>query len=191
MISPQSLIGFGISLVVLAVWWYMKRGHKSLPQSFVTPLYLFTRRNQVYRIEAENRGGLMLAVGQPGYVERQSASLTRRWGRVWKSSVTPAATDANRSRERIYVVRENDPTPLTISLGVEGEYQGDQIGNQEFKDLSNLNQREAAANARIEGSTRDAAANKLLIAVIIAVSGAVVMWGVVGAVMLIYGEISI
>ena len=170
------------------LWFYFTFMRSSVPKRFMTPLYLFTRRFQVYRIEAENRGGLMLPDSGPGYVEQQGAAITRRWGRVWKLWSGPAAIEASRSRETIYIVRENDPTPLTISLGVKGQYQGAQVDNSTFKDLSNLNQREAAANASIEGSTRDANAAKWMIAVLIAVVGAVVAWIGVFAITFIYGE---
>ena len=123
-------------------------------------------------------------LGSPGYVERQSAAITRRWGRVWKRS----NEDTNRRRERIYIVRENDPTPLTISLGKTEKYQGEQIDNDEFKSLSNLNQREAAANARMEGSSSDQIANKLMIATVIAVCGAVLAWGGFYALIMMHGD---
>ncbi len=161
-----------------------------VPAKFRTTLYLFTKRNQVYRIEAENHEGLMLPdeIGSPGYIERQGAAITRRSGRIWKTGKSPAAIDANRSRERIYIVRENDPTPLTIALGAENNYQGEQIKILEFKALSNLIQREAAANARIEGSANDNVANKLMIATIIAVCGAIFAWVGFYALLVIYGD---
>lgn len=127
-------------------------------------------------------------IGSPGYVERQGAAITRRSGRLWKAGKSESSRDAHRSRERIYIVRENDPTPLTISLTAKNNYQGEQIKNLEFKALSNLIQREAAANARIEGSTSDNAANKLMIATIIAVCGAVLAWGGFYALLVIYGD---
>lgn len=186
----QTLIIFAITTVIAGFWWYWTQIKSSVPKRFLTTLYLFTRRNQVYRIEAENRGGLMFPdkIGSPSYVERQTAALTRRWGRVMNRSKTPAGTDNKRHRERIYIVRENDPTPLTVSLGIAGQYQGEQIKNSEFKDLSNLNQREAAASARIEGSSKDSVANKLMIAVVIAISGAVLAWGAVGVLIIIHGS---
>ncbi len=127
-------------------------------------------------------------IGSPGYVERQSAAITRRSGRIWKAGKSEAARDASRSREKIYDVRENDPNPLTISLTAAEKYQGHQIENLEFKALSNLIQREAAANARIEGSTSDNVASKMMIATIIAVCGAVLAWGGFYALLVLYGE---
>ncbi len=189
MIGTDTLIIFGITGTISIVFYWWTQIYKPRSGENRTPLYLFTKRNQVYRIEAENSGGILFPdkIGSPGYVERQTASITRRSGRLWKFSNSTAQNDANRSRERIYVTRENDPTPLTISLGAECFYQGPQIDNAEFKALSNLNQREAAANARMEGSFEDSIANKLLIATIIAVAGAVLAWGGVYALVVKYG----
>lgn len=190
MISPQTLIIFAVTSAVSIVWYYWTQVRSKAPAESRTTLFLFTKRNQVYRVEAENSSGIMFPdkFGSPGYVEQQAASMTRRSGRLWGRSNTKSGIDAKRPRERIYVGRENDPTPLTISLGVADNYQGPQIDNTDFKALSNLNQREAAANARIEGSFEDSIANKLLIATIISISGAVLAWGGVYALIVINGE---
>lgn len=190
MISSQTIVIFVITSIVSVIWYYFTQVRSKVPSESRTTIYLFTKRNQVYRIEAENSSGIMFPdkKGSPGYVEQQAASITRRSGRLWGSGSTKSAIDAKRPRERIYVARENDPTPLTISLGAVGKYQGDQIDNKEFKALSNLNQREAAANARIEGSFEESIANKLLIATIISISGAVLAWGGVYALIVMNGE---
>ena len=66
-------------------WIYLSYIKSDVPKKFRTPLYLFTKRGQVYRIDAENSNGLMLPDKGPGYVEIQPAVLARRWGRVWNS----------------------------------------------------------------------------------------------------------
>ncbi len=189
MIGTDTLIIFAITGTISIIWYWWTQIHKGGSSQDKIPIYVFTKRHEADRIEAENSGGILFPDknGSPSYVERQSSSITRRWGRLWKLSKTDAQNDANRSRERIYVGRTNDPTFLSIALGVEGNYQDEQINNAEFKALSNLNQREAAANARIEGSFEDSIANKLLIATIIAVAGAVLAWGGVYALVVKYG----
>jgi len=169
-------------------WLFLTYVKKDVPKTFKTALYLFTKRNQVYRIDAENSNALMLPEKGPGYVEIQPAVLSRRWGRVWKRSGSPEATEAARKRETIYVVRENDPTPLTLRYGADKGYQGKQVDNATFSDLSNLNQREAQANATLAGSARDTAASRLMIAVIVAVVGAMAAWGGVFILAYLYGE---
>ena len=169
-------------------WLYLSYIKSDVPKKFRTALYLFTKRGQVYRIDAEHSNGLLLPDKGPGYVEIQPAVLARRWGRVWKRADTPEATEAARKRETIYVVRENDPTPLTLRYGRDKGYQGKQVDNATFSDLSNLNQREAQANATLDGNSRDTAAARLMIAVIVAVIGAMAAWGGVFILAYLYGE---
>ena len=124
----------------------------------------------------------------PAYVEMQSAAIVTRSGRVWKSFTNDEAIESARKRDVIYVVRENDALPLTIGLGAEKGYQGDQISHDFFDDLSTLNQREASATATAEGSTNDNLQNKLMIALIIAIAGAVGSWSLVFGLSVIYGN---
>lgn len=175
----------GICVVIYLYVTYMTGG---VPKQFRTPLHLFTKRKQVFRIEAETRGGLMFPDKRPGYVEIEAAVITKRSGRVWKSWGGQEAIEAGRKREVIYVVRENDPTPLTIGLGAAGGYQGQQIDNETFEDLSNLNQRAAASDAQIDGASKDLVASRMTIALIIGVTGAVLAWGGVFALTVIHGD---
>jgi len=167
------------AFVVMGVilWLYLTYIKNDSQPQFRTALYLFTQRNQVYRINAENRNHLMLPETGPGYVEQTGTSLVRRFGRVWSVGESESAIEALRNREVVYVVRENDPTPLNITYGAENGYQGKQIDNVRFKELSNLNQRQAAAQAKIDGAGRDAVVSRLMIGVIISVVIAGLAWG--------------
>lgn len=170
--------GYLGGFVVLGViWWiYLTYVKDPGPKQFRTPLYLFTKRRQVYRINAENRGGLMLPEKGGGFVEQEGTALIRRWGRVWKSWPSDTATEAARAREVIYIVRENDPTPMNMSYGVEHGYQGKQIEEARYKELSNLNQRQAAAQAKIEGAARDVVVGRFMIGVIVSIVIAGAAW---------------
>jgi len=160
----------------LVFWIYLTYFREQGLEQFRTALYLFTKRNQVHRIVVENHNGLMLPESGPGYVERQQAAIVRRWGRVWVRSTDPRLLESARSRETVYVVRENDPTPLTIGYGAKSGYQGKQVESDEFDALSNLAQRDAAAQAKQAGNQRDLWQSRLTIAVIIAVVGAILSW---------------
>lgn len=173
--SYAYLGGFVVMGVVF--WLYLTYVKDPGTKQFRTPLYLFTKRRQVYRINAENRGGLMLPDVGGGFVEQEGTALIRRWGRVWKLWQSESAIEAARSREVIYVVRENDPTPMNIGYGVEHGYQGKQIEEARYKELSNLNQRQAAAQAKMEGAGRDVVVGRLMIGVIVSIVTAGVAWG--------------
>jgi len=183
--------GYLGGFVVLGVifWLYLTYVKDPGTKQFRTPLYLFTKRRQVYRINAENRGGLMLPDKGGGFVEQEGTALIRRWGRVWKIWPSETATESARSREVIYVVRENDPTPMNMSYGVEHGYQGKQIEEARYKELSNLNQRQAASQAKMEGAGRDVVVGRLMIGVIISIVIAGAAWATFFILTVIQGPI--
>lgn len=188
MLSSQPfLITFGISIVV-SIWIYTTYFRNKVPKSFATTLHLFTRQRKVYPVHVENRNGLMFPEVGPGFVEVNGTSILKRYGRVWKTCATDKEAEAGRSRSVIYVTRENDPTPFSVALGRVAGYQGEQVDHATFADLSNLNQREAAATATSEGSTKEAFVNKLMIALIIAVSAAVASWALYFVLTVIKGD---
>jgi len=188
--SSITLIGLAISLPVCIYLYmtYFRDGGAKVPKQFTTTLRLFTRRHKVHELQVANRNGIMFPDHGPAYVEIQSAAIVTRSGRVWKSFKSPEAIEAARKRDVIYIVRENDPQPLTISLGSDKGYLGPAITHDAFADLSTLNQREASATATAEGSTQDQLQNKLMIALIIATAGAVGSWALFFALSVIYGE---
>ena len=167
----------GFVVMGIIFWLYLTYIKSPANKQFRTPLYLFTKRRQVYRIDAENRGGLMLPDKGGGFVEVEGTALVRRWGRVWKLWASDSAIESARNREVIYVVRENDPTPMNMAYGVEHGYQGKQIEEARYKELSNLNQRQAASQAKMEGASRDAVVSRLMIGVVISIVIAGLAWG--------------
>lgn len=176
MLSSQPfLITFGVSCVV-ALWVWYTYFRNVVPKGFGITLHLFTRQRQVHPIYVENRNGLMFPETGPGFVQTKGTAILKRSGRLWKSSPDERVQEANRKRSVVYITRENDPNPLTISLGRSKGYQGDHVDHATFGDFANLNQREAAATATSEGTTKEAFVNKLMIALIIAVSGAIGSW---------------
>ncbi len=188
--SSITLIGLAISapICIYIYMTYFREGGAKVPKQFTTTLRLFTRRHKVHELKVVNSNGIMFPDNGPAYVEIQSAAIVTRSGRVWKSFKSQEAIEAARKRNVIYIVRENDPQPLNISLGSEKGYLGDPITHDAFDDLSTLNQREASATATAEGSTQDQLQNKLMIALIIATAGAVGSWALVFALSVIYGQ---
>tara|TARA_R110000851_G_scaffold202997_4_gene354818 strand:- start:42 stop:665 length:624 start_codon:yes stop_codon:yes gene_type:complete len=185
--SYAYLGGFVVMGVIF--WLYLTYVKDPGTKQFRTPLYLFTKRRQVYRINAENRGGLMLPDKGGGFVETEGTALIRRWGRVWKIWTDLSGVESARAREVIYVVRENDPTPMNMSYGVENGYQGKQIEEARYKELSNLNQRQAAAQAKMEGAGRDAVVGRLMIGVIVSIVIAGAAWATFFVLTIIQGPI--
>lgn len=188
--NSMTLIGLAISIPVCIYLYmtYFRSSGATVPKQFTTTLRLFTRRHKVHEVAVENRNGIMFPDSGPAYVEIQSAAIVSRSGRLWKSAESPEAVEAARKRDVIYITRENDPLPLTIGLGSDQGYQGEQISHDFFSDLSNLNQREASATATAEGSTHDSLQGKLMIALIIAVGGAVGAWALYFILTVINGD---
>ncbi len=185
--SPMT-IGVIISAIVGFIFWSRaKSAGNKVPKEFTTDILLFTRRNQVYRQTVENRGGLMLPDNGPGFVENQRAVVVVRSGRVWRRFTSPAQVEATRGRSSIYVVRENDPTPLTLGAGWKAGYQPAQVDGDTLFDLEDLNTRAAGAKARQEGTSKDAFARLMGLAMVFAVIGTGLIWGGIIAVGLLKG----
>ena len=185
--SPMT-IGLIISAIVGFIFWTRaKSAGSKVPKDFTTDILLFTRRNHVFRQTVENKGGLMLPEHGPGFVEDQKAVVVVRQGRVWRRFPSAAQVEAARGRSSIYVVRENDPTPLTLGAGWKTGYQPAQVDGDTLFDLEDLNTRAAGAKARQEGTGKDAFQRLLALAAVFAVIFTGLIWGGIVAVGLLKG----
>jgi hypothetical protein len=191
MIGGMSPIAIGVIISAIVGFIYLQRaksGAGKTPKEFRTEILLFTRRNEVYRQTVENRGGLMLpAIGPFGFVENQLSVIAARQGRIWRKYPSAAQVETARRRFTVYVVRENDPTPLTLGAGFHVGYQPSQVDTQTLSDLEDLNTRAAGAIARQEGSHKDAFQSRMALAAVFAVIGTAAIWGAIIAVGLLKG----
>ncbi len=165
------LLGLGIFIVYKS---YTGGSAKS-PKKFTTPIFLFTRRREVYELMVENKGNIMLPERGYGYVERVKAVIIYRYGRVWKQYFDPKVTENSRKRKQIYVVRENDPAPLEID-NFKGGYRGETVTKEELEIHQDANTRTATFEGLLEGSPRDEIARRMSVAVIVSVSITMIVW---------------
>ena len=170
-IAVIGIIGAGIFLV----YKNYQGGSARSPRRFTTPLFLFTKRKEIFELKVQNRGNIMLPARGYGYVERQGSNLAYRFGRVTKQYFDPIITENSRKRQEIYIVRENDPAPLEIH-NFEGGYRGKTVPREELEKYENANLREATMIALAEGADKNISASRMSMAVIISISITGIIW---------------
>ncbi len=170
-IAVIGIIGAGIFLV----YKNYQGGSARSPRRFTTPLFLFTKRKEIFELKVENRGNIMLPARGYGYVERQGLNLAYRFGRVSKTNFDPKITENSRRRKQIYIVRENDPAPLNI-YNFDGGYRGQPVTREELEGYENANLREATMVALSEGADKNITGSRMSMAVVISISITGIIW---------------
>jgi len=171
------IIGSVAAVVLYLVWQRFGNAGAGVPKSIETSVVLFTRRHSALVTEAANHGGLLLTKRAGGYAEMPNTDHQIRSGRVWKRWGTPEQTDAARSRRTVYLLREDDVSPLDLSAGVAAGYVGRRLTHEQFTGLKDLNARASATMGVKEGSARDHLGRMFGIVMVLAVGGGVLAWG--------------
>lgn len=175
LLSVQNIMIAGGAVVALFIFRQFGATNPKAPKKFQASLILFTV-SQVYRLIAENKGGLLVTESHGGYGETVGSAVLIRSGRVMIPPRSLEHANALRSRRMAYLVRLNDPTPLTPALGVGKQYMGTRFSHEDYRRLEDLNTRAGAAQAIAQGTFKDAALSKLGWALLIMGSFAGVSW---------------
>lgn len=186
LLNPQTLLIGGLAIAALLLWKLLGAAKPQVPKKNSAPVFLFTRKRQVYASQAENALGILLLDRAGGFFETRNTAVTVRSGRGWRKPRSDSSAATMQKRSIAYMLREGDPNPLALQSGAAGGYHGHELGWDELRALRDLNARDATREAlKHQGSLLQ---GRLAIVAGIAVAGAVAMWLGLGFTVMLRGQ---